>query len=678
MSFSDEDLMLLEQLTYLDKDILENAGFSNYEITALYNDKKCKSVSDMMDILDKHIDDLEIIGTITDSKGNKAPCQGKELAAAFREIEKNPDLMNLEIADIAPYKRPDGTGHDKINAIVFYDEKNPDDPAIVCFRGTLGPEEWEDNLELLETGDTEANKKALDYVDGLDFQNITLVGHSKGANKAAYIFYLADKLNGKEINKCVVMDCPGFSRSFYDEHRTEVDSALQRGEISSYAVSGDYVNIMLEVEGTDTKYCVGHGMDGFVENHSWNSFFDFRYDTQNGYRIHLYRNPDGSLLTYTEQDEKMKFLHDFTLFVDKHVDNYGKRKEVSEFLGHYIAAFLADDYIFEEDGIFYSKNGDKNSESLKEYAKKHSDETRVIFDMFLGYCMENYTEDSIVAKLGLQYIDPLWIFCNGVVGLNYFINGVIKGDMSDYFAYLVRTNPLVKLSSEFNQLLSNNVSRGFNFGTSPSVSYVNNQQYSNSLDTIPSETSMTEQQMKKVMYSQLSKYTTPSNIPSSEEVMRSTLEKQMPKVQFGEDNTNATEAVSNNVIIGKGGAHGSAASAVSAMSNSMFATIDKDTMYVDVAEFERHRKDIYNAADKLIFNAKPAFEKEAGICGTESVCLLTEYWHKVIDTTDRFREFKMGPADLLMRNTLKSLLDVDAESAETIKVQGGNSETHTG
>lgn len=614
MSFSDEDLMLLEQLTYLDKDILENAGFSNGEITALYNDEKCKSVSDMMDILDKHIDDLEIIGTITDSKGNKAPCQGKELAAAFREIEKNPDLMNLEIADIDPYKRPDGTGHDKINAIVFYDEKNPDDPAIVCFRGTLGPEEWEDNLELLETGDTEANKKALDYVDGLDFQNITLVGHSKGANKAAYIFYLKDNLEGKEINRCVVMDCPGFPKSFYDEHRTEVDSALQRGEISSYAVSGDYVNIMLEVEGTDTKYCVGHGMDGFVENHSWNSFFDFRYDTQNGYRIHLYRNPDGSLLTYTEQDEKMKFLHDFTLFVDKHVDNYGKRKEVSEFLGHYIAAFLADDYIFEEDGIFYSKNGDKNSESLKEYAKKHSDETRVIFDMFLGYCMENYTEDSIVAKLGLQYFDPLWVFCNGVVGLNYFINGVIKGDMSDFFAYLVRTNPLVKLSSEFNQLLSNSIiSSGF--GTSTTAPSNNSNTKVNTVDTDATEVST-------------------------------------------DKGTNTSSAADFSGNIGK--------AAKKVLSQGMYAQKRSDSLYLDNNVYSTIRQNICASVDRLKFDVA-AFDMEKEVCGTEAMCLLADYWHMTADVTEEYKNFRKGPVDALMVSVQKLITETDEEASKKVK-----------
>ena len=639
MNLSDEELMLLEQLTYLDEDMLKGAGFSKGEVNRLYNN--CESVSDMVDILDDHVDELTNMGTIKGARdGSNQHCQGMEWAAVINEIKDNPELMNMNIQDTVIHESGEKKPR-KIDNIVFYEgEKgNPqkDDPAILCFRGTLDAKEWEDNFELLDDGDTPLNQDSLKYVDGLVFDNITTVGHSKGGNKAAYAFYLSDK-----VNRCVAMDAPGFTSSFYEEHMPKIEKALQNGEISSYALDNDFVNIIFhELYGTDTKYCKGHGVKGFGENHSPNSFFHFCYETfaVETPNCYLYRDEHGNLLEYTEQGELMSKLHGFTLFIDKNMPTE-QREPVAKFLGHLAAAELTSDYSFkdEESGKKYTK------ETINKYIMAHQDEASTVLAYLVVYANEYDLTWQDIKEVLPFWVEPMYRVFQMLSPLPYLADPNIffeilkrafaKGDIG-VLLFLCE-----KAGADDLKIILENTCKKYN--------------------DIANKDGMGE-----VLYD----YTSPSVSNSGQSIPAPSTNPNMPTVQFGDDNTNATEAASNNITMGKVGAPRSSKSAGSAMSNSMFATIDKDTMYVDVAEFERHRKDIYNAADKLIFNAKPAFEREAGICGTESVCLMTDYWHKVIDTTDKFREFKMGPADLLMRNTLKSLLDVDAESAETIKVQ---------
>ena len=69
-----------------------------------------------------------------------------------------------------------------------FNEPGNKDDAIVCFRGTLNGKEWNDNGEYICAARTDCNQAALVYINGLPYSNITVVGHSKGANKAAYVF----------------------------------------------------------------------------------------------------------------------------------------------------------------------------------------------------------------------------------------------------------------------------------------------------------------------------------------------------------------------------------------------------------------------------------------------------------------------------------------------------------
>lgn len=52
----------------------------------------------------------------------------------------------------------------------------PDDPehAVVVFRGTSGKDEWIDNAIGLGVSDTERQKAALDYIENLPYDSITV------------------------------------------------------------------------------------------------------------------------------------------------------------------------------------------------------------------------------------------------------------------------------------------------------------------------------------------------------------------------------------------------------------------------------------------------------------------------------------------------------------------------
>ena len=121
---------------------------------------------------------------------------------------------------------------DSVPAICFND---PDDPehAVVVFRGTSGKDEWIDNAIGLGVSDTERQKAALDYIENLPYDSITVAGHSKGGNKAQYVTVLSDK-----VDRCISMDGQGFSQEFIDKYYAEIQ---KKGHcIKNYYLEGDF------------------------------------------------------------------------------------------------------------------------------------------------------------------------------------------------------------------------------------------------------------------------------------------------------------------------------------------------------------------------------------------------------------------------------------------------------
>lgn len=119
--------------------------------------------------------------------------------------------------------------------------------ATVVFRGTSGDYEWHDNGTGGYLSDTEMQKQALAYVEGLPYDHLTVTGHSKGGNKAQYVGILSDK-----VKKVVSFDGQGFSREFMDKYRERIEA--NRYKITSISAGNDLVNSLLTPVAGTIKY----------------------------------------------------------------------------------------------------------------------------------------------------------------------------------------------------------------------------------------------------------------------------------------------------------------------------------------------------------------------------------------------------------------------------------------
>ena len=198
MSLTDEQLMLLEQLTYMDTDVANEASVSL--------NTNAKTVQEFIQPFLDNPDALKNLENSTRDSISGGVMQGSEWAAIIREVENDPELMQLEM-DVNYTSQKDKT----IDNIVFTEPNGDPNKAIVAFRGTLDGTEWNDNFLGFNTTDTECQQEALRFINGLPYNDITVIGHSKGGNKAQYCTLLSDK-----VTYCLSMDGQGFSPEFID------------------------------------------------------------------------------------------------------------------------------------------------------------------------------------------------------------------------------------------------------------------------------------------------------------------------------------------------------------------------------------------------------------------------------------------------------------------------------
>ena len=158
-------------------------------------------------------------------------------------------------------------------ALAFTDHlgnDNSDNEAIIVYKGTTGPNEYVDDIEAIYDIGTKAQKRALEFANQIadQFGDITVVGHSKGGNKAMYATIKCD-----DIVRCVSFDAQGFSKEFIDWHQENINNRAHL--ITNYSVKNDYVHeILNQLPGSRQLYTEGYGIDGIRENHSPNSFFE--------------------------------------------------------------------------------------------------------------------------------------------------------------------------------------------------------------------------------------------------------------------------------------------------------------------------------------------------------------------------------------------------------------------
>ena len=357
MYLTDEQLMLLEQLTYLTDDVADAAG------VLLGPDD---SVEDLLQQFDE-----EALQKLEDSGKTFNYTGAEKWAAIIRQIKNDADLYSLDIVD----------KDDSVPALCFND---PDDPghAVVVFEGTSGQDEWIDNAIGLGVSDTERQKDALDYIEDLPYDDITVAGHSKGGNKAQYVTILSDK-----IDRCVSMDGQGFSQEFLDKYYAEIQ---EKGHcIKNYYLDGDFVNIlMFPVPGSDQICIAGDRSVVGPANHCPSSFYQFLRDEEGHWYIDSDENGDTILIPGT-REEVMVYLHEFTTFIIN-VMPEDERERAGDYIGHILALAFVPDAHLDVDGKVYTPD------DLVEYLLSDPDMLSKVLAYFVRY-VETYnpSEDEI-------------------------------------------------------------------------------------------------------------------------------------------------------------------------------------------------------------------------------------------------------------------------------------------
>lgn len=372
MNLSDSELGMLEQLTYLNGSVAEKAGIEGYSKIGA---GRC---GDTVGELLAQFDDAAL-EQLAKEKGPIAGAEasGAEWAQIIRYLKES-DMSNLVLTDVMP----NATG--KTCLALCFEDKSCPNKGIVAFKGTTGKEEWEDNVEGLNVADTECQKEALDYINRLPYDDITVTGHSKGANKAMYVAVTSSK-----VTNCVAYDGQGFSQEFIDKYWAEIQ--LRGGNITNYSVSTDFVHILLfPVPNSKQVYCQGYGISSLPENHSPNSFF--KCDEEGN----LILENGEPVFVVTEEAESMTMLHKFTAFILNNAD-----AEDKEVIVGYISQLL---------GIAFSGDGASKDE-LIDFILSDPDALALILAYLVKY-MDTYNLSSkdidlLLETLGLNSLNEL-------------------------------------------------------------------------------------------------------------------------------------------------------------------------------------------------------------------------------------------------------------------------------
>ena len=179
---------------------------------------------------------------------------------AFRPLDKdfflsvigNPRFRHVSVLHFQHYFFIDRG--EQFAAVTFY---LPSNEKVIAFRGTdaslVG---WKEdfNMALDEPIESQIDaKRYLETVWGLDEKPLTLVGHSKGGNLAAYAFFSASKEKQKQIKAVYSFDGPGFAKTLRDTFSLDYKSKYchlvpKESIIGQLYADGDF-QIVVDSEG---------------------------------------------------------------------------------------------------------------------------------------------------------------------------------------------------------------------------------------------------------------------------------------------------------------------------------------------------------------------------------------------------------------------------------------------
>ena len=255
-----EELILLDNLIYLQWDAEKDEELINIIDNILYNEE-----------LDELMDNMEncII---------KLP--KSEWINILGQIKNKPNLKELRIENVYNYKNG-------MRVACFLDGENN---ATVVFRGTATIEEWDDNGKGAYEYDTLEQINALNYINGLEFDNITVTGHSKGGNKAQYVTVLSPK-----VNKCISVNGQGFSNEFINKYIDQIRK--NKSKIICINSKYDYVN------------CLFNSIEGeyyYIQT-------DFQINPLDYHKANIFLDENGMLRDKTNESTFSKIINYFSI-----------------------------------------------------------------------------------------------------------------------------------------------------------------------------------------------------------------------------------------------------------------------------------------------------------------------------------------------------------------------------
>lgn len=366
---TDSDLLMLENLTYFDNDLLKAAGITK-SIT------QCDTLNDFL----KQFNDDAL------QRLDSGDADSQEWAARIRYMQKTKELYSLTIKEYNP----------DVKCLLFEDPDNPEH-AIVAFKGTTGGDEWKDNAEGLNRADTEAQLKAKAYIESLGYDSITVTGHSKGGNKAMYVAITCSK-----VDRCVAYDGQGFSKEFLDKYSVEVQNRASL--IKNFSLSNDYVHIlMFPIPGSEQIYMEpGNRVDKIGGAHY--PIGPFRLYEEDG---HWYIDETGGTVHITPyEDPSMTLLHELTTFLM----NNASEEELEALTDNLLGPLLK--------GIFGSGKDKWSTQQIIDHLLENPDEATALVAYILKFIKVNNLDiDDIikmVESLGISE-EELWQLLAGVI-----------------------------------------------------------------------------------------------------------------------------------------------------------------------------------------------------------------------------------------------------------------------
>ncbi|MCR5307831.1 MAG: DUF2974 domain-containing protein [bacterium] len=278
--FKVDELLLLENITYFPD--------SEPFVSVLHADGL--TVREFINNIDKE--------AIIDEKDYASYMTGFDFKNLMLAIKKNRELLNCIIME--PHFDAAYGGGGGVSCVFV----NPNTTeAIVAFRGTA-LNEWQDDFVGANQVDSLQQINALEWYKmvytklHLENYQVTVIGHSKGGNKAKYITVL-----NNTVTRCVSFDGQGFSDKFIENYKKEI---LEKQKIiENHNVDFDYVNILLNDIGRKTYYIgFDYGRGGFAESHCPNTYFNFKENGQ--YTLEV--NPNGQRVEMQELDHFINSL----------------------------------------------------------------------------------------------------------------------------------------------------------------------------------------------------------------------------------------------------------------------------------------------------------------------------------------------------------------------------------